>query len=145
MAVNEVVSGVGADSSRTDKNLTARVQRVVNDAKIQNAPGGAYTERSNLESLAQGASTDVSTNTPMTAPSGQNAIPVTTTNVFAPGNQDLPLSHGSKYGPGGDDSLQQTPVDAVDQSSVLARALLQQNPGSRQLFMMVEAFNEMES
>jgi len=145
MAVNEVVSGMGANSSRTDKNLTARVQRVVNDAKIQNAPGGSYSERSNLESLAQGASTDVSTNIPVTAPSGQNVIPVTTTNVFAPGNQDLPLSHGAKGGPGADDSVQQTPVDAVDQSSVLARALLQANPNSRQLFMMVEAFNEMES
>lgn len=142
--VKEVVSGVGANSSRTDKNLTARVQRVVNDAKIQNAPGGSYSERSNLESLAQGASTDVSTSLPMNAPVANN-IPVQTTNVFAPGREDLPLSHGAKYGPGADDSILQTPVDAVDQSSLLARALLQQNPSSRHLLMMVEAFNEMES
>jgi hypothetical protein len=144
MAVNEKVSGVGANSSRTDKNLTARVQRVVNDAKIQNAPGGSYTERSNLESLAQGAPTDVATSLPVNAPAMGN-IPVNTTNVFAPGSQDLPLSHGAKGGPGADDSIQQTPVDAVDQSSLLARALLQQNPSSRHLLMMVEAFNEMES
>jgi hypothetical protein len=144
MAVNEVVSGVGANSSRTDKNLTARVQRVVNDAKIQNAPGGSYTERSNLESLAQGAPTDTATSLPVNAPAMGN-IPVNTTNVFAPGSQDLPLSNGAKYGPGADDSILQTPVDAVDQSSLLARALLQQNPSSRHLLMMVEAFNEMES
>ena len=140
----EVVSGVGPDSKRTDKNLTARVQRVVNDAKIQNAPGGSYSERSNLESLAQGAPTDTATSLPVNAPA-MSSIPVSTTNVFAPGNQDLALSHGAKGGPGADDSIQQTPVDAVDQSSLLARALLQQNPSSSHLLMMVEAFNEMES
>ena len=125
--------------------MFSRIQCVVNDAKIQNAPGGSYSERSNLESLAQGASTDVATSLPVTAPSGQNVIPVQTTNVFAPGSQGLPLSHGAKGGPGADDSIQQTPVDAVNQDALLVRALAQANPQSRQLFMMVEAFNEMES
>jgi hypothetical protein len=143
--VKEVVSGVGANSSRTDKNLTARVQRVVNDAKIQNAPGGSYTERSNLTSLAQGAPTEVAGSLPM-APVSQNTVPpVQTTNVFAPGNPNTPISQGAKGGPGEDDSILQTPVDAPDQSSLLARALLQANPTSRQLLMMVEAFNEMEA
>jgi hypothetical protein len=143
--VKEVVSGVGANSSRTDKNLSARVQRVVNDAKIQNAPGGTYTERSNLTNLAEGASTEVAGSLPM-APVEQNTAPaVQTTNVFAPGNPDVPLSQGAKGGPGADNSILQTPVDAPDQSSLLARALLQANPTSRQLLMMVEAFNEMEA
>jgi hypothetical protein len=145
MAVNEVVSGVGANSNRTDKNLTARVQRVVNDAKIQNAPGGTYTERSNLTNLAEGAPTEVAGSLPM-APVSENVTPtVQTTNVFAPGNPNTPISQGAKGGPGADDSVLQTPVDAPDQSSLLARALLQANPTSRQLLMMVEAFNEMES
>ena len=144
MAVNEVVSGVGANSSRSDKNLTARVQRVVNDAKIQNATDGAYTERSNLTNLAQGASTDVPT-VSATAPSQSAPIPVATTNVFAPGNPELPLSNGAKGGPGADDSVLQTPVDSPDQGSLLARALLAANPTSRQLLMVVESFNEMES
>ena len=143
--VKEVVSGVGANANRTDKNLTARVQRVVNDAKIQNASGGAYNERANLTSLAQGAPTEGATSLPV-APVDQNITPkVQTTNVFAPGNPETPISQGAKGGPGADDSILQTPVDAPDQSSLLARALLQANPTSRQLLMMVEAFNEMES
>jgi hypothetical protein len=141
----EVVSGVGANSSRTDKNLSARVQRVVNDAKIQNSTGGAYNERANLTNLAQGAPMAQSMPT-QTAPSANMAPQaVQTTGAFAPGNPDLPLSHGADGGPGADSSILQTPVDAVDQSSILARALLQANPTSRSLLMMVEAYNEMES
>lgn len=141
----EVVSGVGKNSSRTDKNLSARVQRVVNDAKIQNAPGGAYSERLTLNQLATGAPTEGPTSMPV-APVDQNIAPqVQTTNVFAPGTPGVPLSHGAKGGPGADNSIQQTVVDAPDQSALLARALLQANPTSRQLLMMVEAFNEMES
>lgn len=144
MAVNEVVSGVGANASRTDKNLTARVQRVVSDAKIQNATGGSYTDRSNLTNLAQGASTEVASAMPV-APSGQPAsIPVQTTNVFAPGSQGKPLSDGAPGGPGSNTSTQ-IPVDAVNQDSIFIRTLAQLNPQSRQLFMMVEALNEMEA
>jgi hypothetical protein len=135
----EVVSGVGKNSSRTDKNLSARVQRVVSDAKIQNANNGAYADRSQLTNLAQGASTNVAT--PMsTAPA---AIPVTTTNVFAPGSQDKPLSDGAPGGPGSNTSTQ-IPVDSVNPDSIFVRALAQANPDSRQLMMMVEAYNEME-
>jgi hypothetical protein len=141
----EVVSGVGANSSRTDKNLSARVQRVVNDAKIQNSTGGAYNERANLTSLAQGAPM-AQAMPAVTAPTGEmTPRGVQTTGAFAPGNPDLPLSHGADGGPGADSSILQTPVDAVDQSSLLARALLQANPTSRSLLMMVEAYNEMES
>lgn len=142
--VKEVVSGVGANSSRTDKNLTARVQAVVNDAKIQNAPGGSYTERSNLTNLAQGASTEVASAMPVAAMGQPASMPVQTTNVFAPGSQDKPLSDGAKGGPGSNVSTQ-IPVDAPNQDSILVRTLAQLNPQSRQLLMMVEAFNEMES
>jgi hypothetical protein len=142
--VNEVVSGVGANASRTDKNLTARVQRVVNDAKIQNASGGAYTDRSNLTNLAQGASTEVASAMPVASMGQPASMPVQTTNVFAPGSQDKPLSDGAKGGPGSNTSTQ-IPVDAPNQDSILVRTLAQLNPQSRQLLMMVEAFNEMES
>jgi hypothetical protein len=141
----EVVSGVGKNSSRTDKNLSARVQRVVNDAKIQNSTGGAYNERANLTSLAQGASTEQAMPA-VTAPMGDmTPRGIQTTGAFAPGNPDTPLSNGANGGPGADASILQTPVDAPDQSSLLARAMLQANPTSRQLLMMVEAFNEMEA
>jgi len=135
----EVVSGVGQDSKRTDKNLSARVQRVVNDAKIQNANNGAYSDRSQLTNLAQGASTEVPT---ATAPSPAS-IPVTTTNVFAPGSMDKPLSDGAPGGPGSNMS-NQIPVDSANPDSIFVRALAQANPTSRQLLMMVEAYNEME-
>lgn len=144
----EVVSGVGPDSKRTDKNLSARVQRVVNDAKIQNAPGGSYSERSDLTNLASGSAATttspmVGMNQPTTGMS--TTIPVNTVNVFEPGSQGAPLSDGAKGGPGRDDSVLQTPVDTVNPDSIFVRALLQANPTSRQLQMMVEAYNEMEA
>jgi len=143
--VREVVSGVGANASRTDKNLSARVQRVVNDAKIQNASGGAYNERANLESLAQGAPTQQAMPT-VTGPNGEmTPRGIQTTGAFAPGNPDLPLSHGAKGGPGADNSIQQPIVDTPNPSSLFVRALAKANPQSRQLLMMVEAFNEMEA
>lgn len=140
----EVVSGVGQDSKRTDKNLSARVQRVVSDAKIQNASGGSYNERANLSGLAQGASTEVASAMPVAASAPLAAIPVQTTNVFAPGSQDKPLSDGAKGGPGSNTSTQ-IPVDSISQDSIFIRTLAQLNPDSRQLFMMVEALNEMEA
>lgn len=143
--VKEVVSGVGANANRTDKNLSARVQRVVSDAKIQNATGGAYNERASLNSLAAGAPTEQPMPAITTTQGDLTPRGIQTTGAFAPGNPDLPLSHGAKGGPGANDSILQTPVDAPDQSSLLARALLQANPTSRQLLMMVEAFNEMEA
>ena len=138
--MEEVVSGVGQDSKRTDKNLSARVQRVVNDAKIQNANNGAYSDRLQLTNLTEGASTDVPTVNFMAAPA---SIPVKTTNAFAPGSQDKPLSDGAPGGPGKNVS-NQIPVDAANPDSIFIRALAQANPTSRQLLMMVEAYNEME-
>lgn len=139
--VKEVVSGVGANANRTDKNLTARVQRVVNDAKIQNATGGAYTDRSQLTDIAQGASTEVPVVNPAEQPT---QIPVRAVNVFEPGSQDKPLSDGSPTGGPGSNTSTQIPVDAANPDSIFVRALAKANPTSRQLLMMVEAYNEME-
>jgi hypothetical protein len=38
----EIVSGVGADSKRTDNNISERVAKIQREAKIQNATGGTY-------------------------------------------------------------------------------------------------------
>jgi hypothetical protein len=70
-------------------------------------------------------------------------IPVNTTNVFAPGSQDKPLSDGAPGGPGSNISTQ-IPVDSANPDSIFIRALAQANPESRQLMMMVEAYNELE-
>ena len=139
----EVVSGVGADAKRTDNNISARVAKIQNSAKIQNASDGKYRERSNLTQLAAGSA--ATTTSPMPPPMGQaSQIPVRTVNVFEPGTQDVPLSDGAKGGPGRDNSVLQTPVDTVNPDSIFVRALLQANPTSRHLATMVEVYNEME-
>ena len=143
MAVKEVVSGMGANSSRTDNNVSERVSKIQREAKIQNASGGAYTNRQDLTSLAQGASTNVPT--PQVSMPQGNPLSgsVDAVNAFAPGTQGVPLSEGATYGPGGGQEVMPTPVDAIDQGSVLARAMLMANPNSRQLRLMVEAYNEL--
>jgi hypothetical protein len=146
MAIREQVSGMGANASRTDKNLSERVAKIQREAKIQNASGGAYTNRQDLTSLAGGASTNVPTaNVTMPDQSRISAIP--SVNAFDPGSgrNGIPLSDGAKYGDGRDDSVQPVPVDAPNPDSIFVRAMAAANPDSRQLMMMVEAYNEMEA
>jgi hypothetical protein len=136
------VSGVGRDSKRVDRGMVQKIQR---NAKIENASGGAYGERKDIKSLASAESTG----TTASAVSAGNVVtagtPVATVNAFAPGTQGAPLSSGAKGGPGVDDSAQQTPVDSFSPDSMFVRALYAANPDSRQLMMMVEAYNELES
>jgi hypothetical protein len=145
MAVNEVVSGVGADSKRTDNNVSSRVSKIQREAKIQNASDGSYGNRAELTSIAGGASTNVSTPMPSGMPAGTVAS-TPTTNAFAPGTGDVnPLSDGSRIGPGRDASALPIPVNTPNPDSIFVRALAASNPESRQLLMMVEAYNEMEA
>lgn len=135
------VSGVGKSAKRVDRGMVQKIQR---GAKIQNASGGAYGERAEMQSLASGGPTAptasaASAGAPAPAPS------VPTVNAFAPGTQGAPLSSGAKGGPGVDDTAQQTPVDSFSPDSMFVRALYAANPDSRQLMMMVEAYNELES
>jgi hypothetical protein len=145
MAVNEVVSGVGADAKRTDNNVSSRVAKIQREANIQNANDGTYGSRADLTSLAGGASTTVNTPTPSGMPSA--AMPAApTVNAFAPGSGDVnPLSDGSRLGPGRNASAQPIPVTTPNPDSIFVRALAAANPESRQLMMMVEAYNEMEA
>jgi hypothetical protein len=144
MAVNEVVSGMGADAKRTDNNVSSRVSKIQREAKIQNATDGPYESRSNLTSLAGGASTEVSTPTPSGMPVG-NVASAPTVNAFAPGTGDVnPLSDGSRLGPGRNASALPIPVTTPNPDSIFIRALAASNPESRQLLMMVEGYNEME-
>ena len=57
--VKEVVSGVGADAKRTDKNISERVAKIQREAKIENVPGGTYSQATQLQDLASGASTEM--------------------------------------------------------------------------------------
>ena len=143
MAINEKVSGVGANSSRTDNNVSERVKKIQREAKIQNSTGGAYTNRQDLTSLAGGASTDVPSPS-MPEPSRISSIP--SVNAFDPGSgrQGIPLSDGAQFGPGRGTEAQPLPVNAPNPDSIFVRAMAAANPESRQLMMMVEAYNEME-
>ena len=138
-------------SNRTDNNNSARVNKIQNDAKIQNASGGAYGSRQGLQGLAQGASTAPAPTGPAMAlgaggdqGTGRSAPVGPPSDMFAPTNHGLPMSHGAPGGPGAN-STNQVPVDAPDQGSMLARAMLALNPESQQLNLMVEMFNEMEN
>ena len=147
MAVPQVVSGVGAGSKRVDKNNVERVQRIQRNAKIAQASGGAYGDRLRNEGLAQGAPTNVNTPTMLTQPA-RNSNPrsfMPSSDIFAATQNTNPLSDGVDGGPGGGSNMLQTPVDDVNQDAVFARAMLAANPSSRQLFMLVEAFNEMDA
>jgi hypothetical protein len=81
----------------------------------------------------------------MPEPSRISAIP--SVNAFDPGSgrNGIPLSDGARYGDGRDDSVQPVPVDAPNPDSIFVRAMAAANPESRQLLMMVEAYNEMEA
>lgn len=141
MEAKQVVSGVGANSSRTDKNLVERVQKVQRDATLANATGGAQGSLKINRELSQGGdmattASAVSADTTQTAAS----IALPPIDVFAPGRRNAPLSEGAPGGPGG--NQQQVPVDAIDQGSALARALYAANPNSKQLRLLVEAYNE---
>ena len=136
------ISGVGKNAKRTDRGMVQKIQR---NAKIQNASGGAYGERAEMQSLASGGPT-APTASAASAGAPVPAMPsVPTVNAFAPGTEGVPLSSGAKGGPGVDDTAQQTPVDSFNPDSMFIRALYAANPESRQLMMMVEAYNELES
>jgi hypothetical protein len=146
MAVNEVVSGVGADAKRTDNNVSSRVAKIQREANVQNASGGAYGNRADLTSIASGASTEVSTPMPSGMPAGAVTSAPPTVNAFAPGSGDVnPLSDGSRLGPGRGTNAQPIPINTPNPDSIFVRALAASNPESRQLMMMVEAYNEMEA
>jgi len=144
MAINEKVSGVGANSSRTDNNVSERVAKIQREAKMQNSTGGGYGQRADLTSIAGGASTNVPRPS-MPEPSPVSQIP--TVNAFERGSgaQGIPLSDGAEFGPGRGIEAQPFPINAPNPDSIFVRAMAAANPESRQLMMMVEAYNEMES
>jgi hypothetical protein len=89
--VKQVVSGVGPNSSRSDRNLVERTQKIQREAKIQNASGGSYSQRKTNTELAQGQNTAQTAS----AVSAQPATPpVKVTSAFAPGNPNTPFGDG---------------------------------------------------
>jgi len=139
----EIVSGVGADSKRTDNNISARVAKIQREAKIQNATGGAYGQAGELTSLAQGASTNVPTPTMGAAPTPTVARnPGPPIDVFGPGNPNLPETDGAPgLTPGRQPNELNPPIAGPNELSVLARAIYATNP-TPMWRRVVEAFDE---
>lgn len=137
------ISGVGKNAKRTDRGMVQKIQR---NAKIQNASGGAYGQRAEMQSIASGAATGPTgsaASAQMPMPQGNPlAASVPSVGAFAPGQEDVPLSEGSPYGPGAGAEVLQTPADSIDQGAILARAMYSMNP-TPQLRRIVEAYNEM--
>lgn len=142
----EIVSGMGADSKRTDKNISSRVAKIQREAKIQNATGGSYGESQNLTALAQGASTNVPTSSmPGAMPTSgvqlgrpRTALP----DIFSQGNPNLPDTDGAGgLTAGRSPSDLAVPVASPNELSVLARAIYASNP-TPIWRRVVEAFDE---
>jgi hypothetical protein len=145
----EIVSGVGADSKRTDNNISSRVAKIQREAKIQNATGGTYGQAKELTALAQGESTNVPTPAMggMTGPTAGVALNVTkNTNppidVFGPGNPNVPETDGAPgLTPGRQPGELNTPIAGPNELSILARAIYASNP-TPMWRRVVEAFDE---
>ena len=134
------VAGPGKFAKRKD---LSRVQRIQRDAKIQNATGGSYSESLNLQQLAQGASTDVKK--PIITPTTSRSMP-------SLGIKKSPLDEMQEGavtmtdGAGGNTAGRQPfeldqPIDAPDQSAILARAMFAINP-TPQNRRLLEAFQQ---
>lgn len=141
MSMIAPVSGVGKNSSRTDRGMA---QRVARDAKIENATGGNYGARTQITELAQGAPMPKTASSLGSETPQATATPLPAPSIFAPGSgqSGVPLSQGAAGGPGAGTEVLQTPIGAPDNGSALARALLLANPDSRQLRDIVLGFNE---
>jgi hypothetical protein len=140
MAIQQKVSGVGKNSSRTDRNVVERTQRVQREANMANASGGTYGSRATNEQLSQG--TIPSPTASSVTAQNEYVNPIKAIPATAYSNTQVPLSQGAPGGPGDNTGLAE-PVDAVDPGSVTARALLAANPNSSQLIALVEAYNEL--
>ena len=137
MSMQDVPAGPGRFARRNDLGNVKKIQR--EGKNIAEASGGAYGQRQELQGLAQGAPTD----SPEASATGVNPAVAMLPQIdaFLQGNE-APLSDGADGGPGRGSGIQQTPVDAIDQTATLARAMFMANPDSIILANIVNAFNE---
>lgn len=136
MATQDVPGGPGVYARRDDLGNVKKIQR--EGKNISEAPQGEYGEGKALKELSSAIP-----NSPSATAAGANPLisAVPSIDVFAPGSQ-APLSDGALGGPGRGLEAQQNPIDSIDQTSVLARAMLLANPNSVILANIVNAFNE---
>jgi hypothetical protein len=131
------VSGVGKSAKRTDRGMVQKIQR---NAKIQNASGGAYGDRTEMQSIASGAATAPTASAASAQPAPRPAVQVT--GAFAPGSQDKPFTDGA-----GGNTAGATPDELManyqssDPGAILVRAMYRMYP-TPELRRYVEAYNE---
>ncbi len=129
MSINEVVSGVGKDAKRTDKNISERVAKIQREAKIENATGGTYSQATQLQNIASGASTEV----PQAAinPTQANIVaPRVDTSFFTEQNPNPSFITDGAPGntPGRQPEELPAPIDAPDNNALIARAMFLADP-----------------
>jgi hypothetical protein len=144
MDKKEVVSGVGAKSSRTDQNISERVAKIQREAKIQNASGGAYSQRTQLEQLATAASTETPTAIFNPAPISNQSM-MSNVRVSPLDQMDTsgdPISTGAAgRTAGAGPEVLQVPVDAPDNNALVARAMFLMDPTPQNRRLM-ESFQQ---
>jgi len=143
MAIQQKVSGVGKNSSRSDQNIVERTQRVQREANMANATGAPQgTAKINRE-LSQGgamATTASAVSADAMTRSGLNQINVVS--PFAPGSTDRVDTDGMGGNtPGKSPSDLMANSNSVDAGSVLVRAMYAAYP-TPELRRYVEAYNE---
>jgi hypothetical protein len=131
--------GPGKFARRNDLGNVKKIQR---SAKIQNAAGGTYGQRAEMQSIAGGAPM-AQAMPAVTAPTGNlTARGMRTVGAFEPTQRPAePITAGTDGTEGAGSNVLMTPVDAPDQLSVFARAMYMANP-TPQLRRIVEAFEE---
>lgn len=139
----EFVSGAGAGAKRTDLNISSRVQKIQRNANMKNTTGGSYGESLNLQQLAQGASTNIKK--PIINPSTSRSMPSLGLKM-SPLDQMQEGEVTMTDGAGGNTAGRQPfeldqPIDAPDQSAILARAMFAINP-TPQNRRLLEAFQQ---
>jgi hypothetical protein len=134
------VAGPGKFAKRKD---LSRVQKIQRDAKIENATGGSYGESLNLQQLSQGASTD--TRKPIISPTTSRSMPsagLRMSPLDQMQNNAGPITDGAPGNTAGRQPHElDQPVDAPDQSAILARAMFAINP-TPQNRRLLEAFQQ---
>ena len=142
--VKEDVSGMGPDSKRTDQNVSERVARVQRDAKIQNARGGTYSQRTQLEQIATAASTESPSATfnpsPINTQSMMSNVRVSPLDQLDSSGDPISTGAGGRTAGAGTEVLQ-VPVDAPDNNALIARAMFLMDPTPQNRRLM-ESFQQ---
>jgi len=141
MAIQQKVSGVGKNSSRTDRNVVERTHRAQREATMANATGGPVGSAKTNRELSQGGAMA----TTASAVSANQGMPTPRINVvspFAAGSPDRPDTDGmggETPGKGPNDLMAN--YNSTDPGSILVRAMYAAYP-TPELRRYVEAYNE---